>query len=281
MRQTTAEASDNSHWRFAARSADATDMLITVTNQKGGVGKTMLTVHAAVRAAERGANVFVLDADNQALCHEWLSEAAPELMCLASPDASRLREVVTQIRGHVDVAFADAPPGLGDGTLTLLSLSDLVILPLRPSYADLRATVQTLEAIKSLSSEREANGGGPIDIWVVMNMYQSGDNHTKMVEKTLRQLGARVAHGRIGMRTAFRNSNRDGFVVWNAEGRALDRKAVDEMVGVLDEILPAHLFNDTESSSTDTTSTDHEHQDERRDEVRRPHAAGAADRAAA
>ena len=217
-------------------------MLITVTNQKGGVGKTMLTVHAAVRAAERGANVFVLDADNQALCREWLAEAAPELMCLASPDAGRLREVLTELRRHVDVTFADAPPGLGEGTLTLLGLSDLVIVPLRPSYADLRATVQTLEAIKRLSAEREAGGGAAVPVWVVMNMYQSGDNHTKMVEKTLRTLGARVAAGRIGMRTAFRNSNRDGFVVWNAEGRALDKKAVAEMLGVLDEVLPAELF---------------------------------------
>ena len=69
-------------------------MLITITNQKGGVGKTMLAVHAAVYAAERGANVLVLDADNQALCAEWIKEAAPEIYCLASPDPATLREVV-------------------------------------------------------------------------------------------------------------------------------------------------------------------------------------------
>ncbi|MEM6334909.1 MAG: ParA family protein, partial [Planctomycetota bacterium] len=197
-------------------------MLITVTNQKGGVGKTMLTVHAAVRAAERGANVLVLDADNQALCAEWMKEAAPEMLCLASPDPDTLRDVVGKVAGHVDVTIADAPPGLGDGTLTLLTLSDLVIVPLRPSYADLRATVQTIEAIKALSAQRVADGGAEIPVWIVMNMYQSGDNHTKMVEKTLKQLGVRVATGRVGMRTAFRNSNRDGFVVWNAKGRAAD-----------------------------------------------------------
>ena len=251
-------------------------MLITVTNQKGGVGKTMLTVHAAVRAAERGANVLVLDADNQALCKEWLAEAAPELMCLASPDPSRLREVVGQVRGHVDVTIADAPPGLGDGTLTLLSLSDLVIVPLRPSYADLRATVQTLEAVRRLSAEREAAGGAAPAVWVVMNMYQSGDNHTKMVEKTLRQLGVRVASGRVGMRTAFRNSNRDGLVVWHAAGRSADAKASAEMLGVLDEILPATLF--------ENPSNPNPHDDDEREadaDAGRPDAQGPVHRLAA
>lgn len=224
-------------------------MLITVTNQKGGVGKTMLTVHAAVRAAERGANVLVLDADNQALCAEWMKEAAPEMLCLASPDPDTLRDVVGKVAGHVDVTIADAPPGLGDGTLTLLTLSDLVIVPLRPSYADLRATVQTIEAIKALSAQRVADGGAEIPVWIVMNMYQSGDNHTKMVEKTLKQLGVRVATGRVGMRTAFRNSNRDGFVVWNAKGRAADPKAINEMLAVLDEVLPAELFDQQNDES--------------------------------
>ena len=218
-------------------------MLITVTNQKGGVGKTMLTVHASVFAAERGANVLVLDADNQALCFEWMQEAAPQMMCVASPDAADLRDVVEKVTGHVDAVFADAPPGLGDGTLTLLELSDLVLIPLRPSYADLRATVQTVEAIKQLSAGREAAGGRPIPVWVVMNMYQATDNHTKMVEKTLRSLGVRVAAGRVGMRTAFRNSNRDGFVVWNAPGKTADAKAVREMRAVLGEVLPAELIN--------------------------------------
>ena len=248
-------------------------MLITVTNQKGGVGKTMLTVHAAVRAAERGANVLVVDADNQALCAEWMKEAAPDILTVASPDATTLRETVENVGGHVDAVFADAPPGLGDGTLTLMLMSDLVVLPLRPSYADLRATVQTIEAIRQLSGHREAEGGDPIPAWVVMNMYTSTDNHTKMVEKTLRTLGVRVAAGRIGMRTAYRNCNRDGIVVWNAAKRQADAKAIREMRGVLDEILPGELF-----TNTNTKDTSDEHQNERGSG---PDAQGAQHRAAA
>ena len=92
-----------------------------------------------------------------------------------------------------------------------------MLVPLRPSYADLRATVQTIEAIKELGR----SVGREVPVWVAMNMYQSTDNHTKMVEKTLRQLGVRVAKAHVGMRTAFRNSNRDGVVVWRA-GKSAD-----------------------------------------------------------
>jgi len=40
---------------------------IVVTNERGGIGKTMLTCHIAWHLAEQGKRVVVLDLDKQ--CH--------------------------------------------------------------------------------------------------------------------------------------------------------------------------------------------------------------------
>jgi chromosome partitioning protein len=48
---------------------------LVVNNQKGGVGKTMLAVHAAWFLAEAGARVLVVDLDPQANASSTLSAA--------------------------------------------------------------------------------------------------------------------------------------------------------------------------------------------------------------
>jgi len=45
--------------------------VIAVLNQKGGVGKTTLTVHLATAMARRGEKVLLIDADPQGSALDW------------------------------------------------------------------------------------------------------------------------------------------------------------------------------------------------------------------
>ncbi len=53
-------------------------MIVAVSNQKGGVGKTTLTVHLAAYLAERGLQIVVVDADPQANATGWLLQEPSE-----------------------------------------------------------------------------------------------------------------------------------------------------------------------------------------------------------
>ena len=95
---------------------------VAVVGMKGGTGKTTLTLHLAVAAAELG-HVAVLDLDPQQSAAKWGDRrAAPEPVVLAVAP-SRLHQELERVAGAgAAVAYLDAPPRAG---------SDNASVPLR------------------------------------------------------------------------------------------------------------------------------------------------------
>ena len=123
---------------------------ILVTSQKGGSGKTTLAAHLAVEADRNGnAPVWLIDTDKQGTLSLWHDRREAETPQRADLPFSRLGDGLTALaeRGAA-YCFVDTPPTISEQNTSLLRLADLVLIPVRPSPADLWAVSETVKLVK-------------------------------------------------------------------------------------------------------------------------------------
>ena len=181
--------------------------IISVANQKGGVGKTTTAINIAAGLAKAGRTALVIDIDPQcnatsglgvepALRHPLLSgkplaetlvqtsqprlHVLPGSQSLADADAlsasnrqraSGLRQQLASDLGHFDYVFLDCPPSLGQLTRAALGASAEVYIPIQCEYFAMEGLSQIIELARQTKS-RENNRleiGG-----IVLTMYDPG-----------------------------------------------------------------------------------------------------------
>ena len=120
--------------------------VIVIASQKGGVGKTTITAHLAVRAGLAGDGPAVLvDTDPQGSLTEWWRARNDETLALATVKPDQLAADPVELRrSSASIALIDTPPALTTAIEQVIALADLVIIPVRPSPHDLRAVGATI-----------------------------------------------------------------------------------------------------------------------------------------
>jgi chromosome partitioning protein len=130
--------------------------VVSVLNEKGGVGKTTTTMSlAAVTAVQMNASVFVLDVDPQAGSSSWWADQAAEngntlpFDYDATTDVALLGQM-RSLEGY-DVIFVDTPGSLENMRLvrTIAEQSDYVIMPTEPSSLGFRSMAETIAKVVS------------------------------------------------------------------------------------------------------------------------------------
>ena len=111
-------------------------MIISLVNQKGGVGKTTIAINLASYISQTS-KVCLIDADPQGSCVLWgnITDSNPfNILHYSAPDLHSGIGDMTKGYKHTVI---DAPPGTGDITLSTLLASNLAIIPITPSPLDL------------------------------------------------------------------------------------------------------------------------------------------------
>ncbi len=118
-------------------------------SQKGGSGKTTLTLHLAVIAQAAGIRTVLVDCDPQRSAAGWWrarDAATPELI---EAEPSQLSAVLEAAREDgVGLVVVDTRPSVERDTLEVARLADLALIPTRPSILDLRAIGATVDVVK-------------------------------------------------------------------------------------------------------------------------------------
>ena len=167
-------------------------MIIAITNQKGGVGKTTTAINLAAGFAQKGVSTLLLDLDPQAnstmsfvdldqvegnmfdvlrdssnlddvilptqtenlwIAPSRIAMAKLEVTMVGELDAPyRLKDKIDHLEQDFDAIIIDTPPTLGLITVNALVAATHVLVPIQSSYFALEGTDDLLETIDKIKA---------------------------------------------------------------------------------------------------------------------------------
>ncbi|MGE5234962.1 MAG: ParA family protein [Acidobacteriota bacterium] len=167
-------------------------MIITIANQKGGVGKTTTAINLAAALAHKGIRTLLVDLDPQAnttlsfvdprelgpsiydvlvdgvpfrdivlpttvenltLAPARISLAKLEAALLGQFDAHfRLKDRMGEVVGDYDYVVVDTPPTLGLITVNAMVAATHLLIPIQSSYFALEGTDDLLETMEKIKT---------------------------------------------------------------------------------------------------------------------------------
>ncbi len=135
-----------------------TDLVIVgLLNQKGGVGKTTLSLNLAGHyAIARRLRVLVVDADPQGSALAWSSarENSPLFPVIGMAKPSLHRDLPSVARNY-DVTIIDGAPRVSELGRAAILASDFVLVPVQPSPFDVWATDEIIRLIQEAQQFKE------------------------------------------------------------------------------------------------------------------------------
>ena len=151
--------------------------VIAVANQKGGCGKTTISVNLAACFGRAGYRVLLVDADPQASAMQWRNnkeDSALPFHIQPYPFPTIHKELPTQFeQAGYDVVLIDCPPGAAAGgdrkadiTRSALLASHAVLMPVRPTPLDYQAAAIILPLLQDVSFLRQ---DAPLKVMLVIN----------------------------------------------------------------------------------------------------------------
>jgi chromosome partitioning protein len=220
--------------------------VISISNHKGGVGKTTSAINIGAGLNRLGKRVLLIDLDPQANLSQSLGltdqertiygairgeyklqpiEVVKELDIIPSTldlsgaevelsgEAGReyiLRELIEPIRGSYDFILIDSPPSLGLLTINAFTASDEVFIPLQAQYLALQGLTKLMEVIEKIKKRlnKELKLGG-----VIVTQYDSRKILNRDVVATIQ------AHFK---NEVFKTKIRDNIALAEAPANSLD-----------------------------------------------------------
>jgi chromosome partitioning protein len=132
-------------------------MILSLLNQKGGVGKTTLAIHLATALSRNGRRVLLVDADQQGSALDWSAsrDGQAKFSVIGMPKPILHKELPKLVTNYDDVVI-DGPPRVYDVARSALLASDLVLIPVQPSPYDVWAAKEIVDMIAEVKVFKES-----------------------------------------------------------------------------------------------------------------------------
>ena len=207
-------------------------MIIVVGNQKGGVGKSTLTVNLAVTWQQAGKSVVIVEADPSVFTvSTWADdrEEASLPPILTVKKTGKLKEALRNLDQQYEVVLVDLPGKDSPEMRSALLAADLFLIPSQPTQADIDATINLAPIVEAVGEYNEE-----MKTAVVINRLTTHARSTELADATeaLGQAFETIFPEAVYDRKAFRSSLSEGKSV--VEGA--DEKAAAEIQNLVRNI---------------------------------------------
>ena len=205
-------------------------------NQKGGVGKTTLSISVAhaLSLKNNKERVLLVDADPQQSALIWsdVRDGDHPFTVISLPKKNLHRDLA-EMQSDYNHIIIDGPPRVTDLARSCIMASDLVVIPCTPSPYDLWASEETVNLVKEATEYKEN-----LKFIFTLNRKIVNTAISRDVVKSLKEMDVKVCKAQVSQRVLFAEAAAQGCTVFDIEPNG---KAANEIKKLVKELKRLHI----------------------------------------
>lgn len=205
-------------------------MIISILNQKGGVGKTTLAVNIARAMTKKGLKTLLVDSDAQGSAQRWHERSGGDLLDMTCLCMTTLEKDIQKYVDRYDRIIIDGIPRISPLTISAIKCADKVFIPVQPSPYDIWATEDLVRNVQ----DRVNLTDGKLKSAFIVSRKIVGTNLGKDIQEELEKMGLPVLSAGTCQRVAYATSVKDGISV--IDGEYYGSEACKEIESIYQEI---------------------------------------------
>ncbi len=219
-------------------------MIISFLNQKGGVGKTTLSVNVAGCLARQGHRVLLIDADKQGSATTWASlrEDAPfQVVSMARANMARDALKLAQDYDHTII---DGPPHAEEIARSCIVASDFVALPIEPSGLSTWASDLTVRQVKEAQEFKPTLKCGFVVSRKIGKTVIGRD-----IRNMAAEAGLPILESEIEQRVAFAEGMTMGQTIFEWAGDSNAAREIEHLTKEIERYVEEDIFSGSEAKA--------------------------------